>query len=111
MKQSGESERFVEPGLRPSSDHQPTLPRRVYTGVACLVGGFVAVALGGLGPVSWWLVVVGFVLVVAGLFLLRSFRFHGQHRSEDDDIRKLYGRNKPYPGDAAEPQPPCRPRF
>ncbi len=92
MKLSTERAPFVEPGLRPSPE-QPSA-RRVYTAIAFVVGGIIAVVLGGLAPITWWLLVLGFVLVFAGVFLLRAFRFAAHRHSEDADMRKLYGRTK-----------------
>jgi hypothetical protein len=89
---SGDRTCFVAPGLRPAAE--PPSPRRIAAGVACLVSGFIAVLVGSLVPVLAWLVLAGFMLVLAGLVILRAWGFGTQPHTDDADPRKLYGRSK-----------------
>ena len=83
----------MEPSLRPSESDQFS-PRRILVGLALLVLGSTCIFFGGTDVVGQTFLISGSVLMVAGLYVFRAFRIGLQRRTEDDDIRKLYGTPK-----------------
>lgn len=80
---------IVDPSLRPVEPGTTSAARR-RTGFALLGVGMAVVLIGCFVSFGQWTFIAGSILIIVSLFLLRPYR--SSPSEEQDDLRKLYGR-------------------